>query len=133
MRRQFRTLLPLASVALGLLASPVSATTVRTVEANSFVQWDSQKDGSDAAYAVQGIVLRFKNKSASEDDPRATLTVRSAADGVAKTIRFSGGFDHPAAEFAVGRLDPHDAVPQVILSAYSGGAHCCNVRTVFVK
>jgi hypothetical protein len=115
------------------LASPVSAETARTVQTNSFIAWDSQKDGSDVTYAVQGVSLRFKAKPHPERDNRATLTVRSQADGAAKTIQFQGGFEHPAADFAVGRLDPDDPVPQVILSAYSGGAHCCNVRTVFVK
>jgi hypothetical protein len=131
--RQSRILLPLVCLALELFASPASAETVRTVQTNSFIEWDSQKDGSDVTYAVQGVLIRFKAKSDSEDDTRATLTVRRKADGVAKTIQFLGGFEHPAAKFAVGQIDPDDPVPQIILSAYSGGAHCCNVRTVFVE
>jgi hypothetical protein len=36
-------------------------------------------------------------------------------------------------KLAIRRLDPNTLLPQVVVSAYSGGAHCCTKTTIFTK
>ena len=37
---------------------------------------------------------------------------------------------HPRAQLTLRRLDPKTRVPQVVATAYTGGAHCCTITTI---
>lgn len=74
-------------------------------------------------YRVAGLTLTVRQVPGKEMRV-AQLTVASPR---AKPVTFVGseGFDSAIANLLIGVLDTKNPVPQVIMTTYSGGAHCC--------
>lgn len=94
-----------------------------------FVSWDAQQDGTPRTYRAGGIALTFTAVPEPGKPTDADLDV-TAPDGRTISVPFQAGLDHAAANFAIGSLDPSNPTAQVILSTYTGGAHCCTERSV---
>ena len=119
-------------LASGAVAGP------QKIALGKFHEWDALRDGARKSYTAGGLTLTLVARKrprdvdmAADDDNRGTLIV-TAEDGATTRLAFEGGFRYPKARVAVGTLDPGNAVPQVILQVFTGGAHCCLLQTVFV-
>jgi len=109
-----------------------------TVRPGKFTQWDALENGAHKTYRSGGLTLTFAAKmnpairDVSVDGDR-DFTVTITAPGGTKIAQvLSGGFAYPVANFSVGTLDPSLPVSQVIVEVYSGGAHCCTTRIIYV-
>lgn len=127
----------LAAVLVAMALFGMGAAAAKPAALGTFHQWDALKDGARKSYLIGGLTLTFiAKKTPKERDDRtedgitdAVLTVTTSG-GKSVRVPFTGGFVYPQADFAVGMIDPANPVPQVVLAAYSGGAHCCMIRTV---
>jgi hypothetical protein len=87
------------------------------------VEWTQDKAGPGARYAGGGLVLTA-GVQPGDRFPRPTLTVVSP-DGGRITAAGVEGSEVAAMWFGIGRLDPATPVTQVLMTSYTGGAHCC--------
>lgn len=110
-------LIALLFAVLGLLAPP----TVASAQ-GKMVAWNSDHrlPGRLGPFRLFWSAMPAKG----DDDGYAVLHVRDArgrkAD-VKSEIAFSGVY----ASLGVGRIDPESPEPQLLLTSYTGGAHCC--------
>lgn len=118
----------LAGLVLAAASFAASGPRAVPLPLNKVVEW---KTGDVRSYEAGELTLTFRPKTGHDDRTSATLTI-SMAEGPGFSYAFSGGFDKPSTQFAVGRLDPDTKVPQVILAPYSGGAHCCLPKIILV-
>ena len=61
----------------------------------------------------------------SDGGPTTTLTVVDAAGGRGQLVTEVAFGDDVYASLGVGRFDPASPEPQLLLTTYTGGAHCC--------
>lgn len=87
--------------------------------------WDKSKDGDPKTYTVGDYTLTFHAEKAPDNQSIAVMRVTApgAAPGV---LRAEPGYDTTLAYFGVARVDPKNPAPQVLMSTYTGGAHCCD-------
>jgi hypothetical protein len=64
-------------------------------------------------------------KRGGHDDPAEPILTVTDSAGVKTQIRSEAGLGFAPANFGVGRIDPDNPDPQVFLTTYTGGAHCC--------
>lgn len=84
-------------------------------------EWNARDDGTPRSYQVGTTTFRFSTKP-GDDMVRTVATI--TAPGVApRTFVFETTWG--AAGFGAGKLDASVAGPQLLLTSYSGGAHCC--------
>jgi hypothetical protein len=125
------TVMHMVAVAVVMAVSPFADASVTgkptPVPLSTVVTWDT---GDSHTYTAANLTLTFRPIRHGNDKTAAELIIASAKG---PTIRypFAGGISAASSQFAVGHLDPRDPSLQVILGAYSGGAHCCLQRTVF--
>ncbi|HEX2592120.1 MAG TPA: hypothetical protein VHL34_11530 [Rhizomicrobium sp.] len=105
--------LVLAAVAL-LAAAPAFAAPMKS--------WTN----GDKTSVFQVGLLKLTFWQARDDDGAAVAALQVASAGT-RPISMVGqaGLDPARASWAVTKLDPANATPQVIFSSFSGGAHCC--------
>ena len=120
---------PVAFFVMCMVSPALGAAT--PIPQNKVITWDSAKDGAGHAYAAGGLTLTFQSKQTKAEATAAELTI-SMAKGPTIRYPFSGGLEHPETEFAVGRIDAASPALQVLIAPYSGGAHCCLERKLFV-
>jgi hypothetical protein len=93
--------------------------------AEDATQWQSQEHGGHDTYRVSGLSLTFKTQKFKDSEAAPVLTIR--AKGMEPFVfRGQKSFLPASAYFAVERVDPRAPGPQVVLSTYTGGAHCCS-------
>ena len=118
----------IAYVALGPIKAWIAgANSTKSISLNKLVTWDSGKDGHATIYRAGNVTLtlRADHKSTSQF-PLIILTVRAKGGKSFSLTTSSGMPSGPAtADVGVGHLDPTNPTPEVVLSTYSGGAHCC--------
>lgn len=92
-----------------------------------WIEWDSSQGPTDRRIGGYRIEVSSSLDAGGLYAPRLRLT-----DAAGATTEFFGsGTGYAAnAAFAVTRLDARDSVPQVLVSTFSGGAHCCSALTV---
>lgn len=96
--------------------------------------WDSRKNGAQKTYRAETLTLHFQAQaSGSEDDATKAVLTITEAGGPTLRYRFESGFETPSVQFFVGRLDPANPHWNVVLARYSGGAHCCLEKDVFIQ
>ena len=121
----------LKALALALaIATPAFAAPPKTVAVGKVVEWWSDKDGENAAYRIGPYLLSLNSVAAVKDgtdkDPDARLPQISIGEHDAVTLTGVMGFpEHAFANFVVVRLDPASKAPSVVMTSFSGGAHCC--------
>lgn len=118
----------IAVIAFALSLVGPAAAKPTPVPLNKVVEW---KTGAAHVYTAGDLTLTFRPKSARAHSSEALLTI-AKAKGPSITYPFIGGFESPQTQFAVGRFDPKDPNLEVLLGPYTGGAHCCLQRRIFV-
>lgn len=112
------------------LASPMAAAAPEPADTDPIdllVAWDSGQGPTKRQIGGYQIEVSSSLDSSGLYAPRIRLT-----DAIGSTTDVAGvGTGYAAnAAFAVTRLDAKDAVSQVLVSLFTGGAHCCSVVTV---
>lgn len=92
-----------------------------------WVDWDSGQAPQERRIGGYQIEVSSSLDSSGLYAPRIQLT-----DATGATTEVTGVGTGYAANvtFAVTRLDPKDGVSQVLVSMFTGGAHCCSVLTL---
>lgn len=112
------------------LASPVAAATPvapDTEPMDVWVDWDANQGAME--HRIGGY--RIEVSSSLDADGLHVARIRLTDSGGATTEIVGAGAGYGAnAAFAVTRLDASDTVSQVLVSTFTGGAHCCSVLTV---
>jgi hypothetical protein len=91
--------------------------------ANTLVAWEESTLSQSNTYVFGGLILKASGR-VTADGRVPTLEV-TAPTGEAITASGVLGFEKPAMKFAVGKIDPDSPIDQILLTSYSGGAHCC--------
>lgn len=112
------------------LVSPMAAAAPVPADTDAmdvWVNWDSGQGPTERRIGGYRIEVSSSLDSSGLYAPRIRLT-----DAAGTTTEVTGGGTGYAANaaFAVTRLDAKDAVSQVLVSLFTGGAHCCSVLTV---
>lgn len=92
-----------------------------------WIDWDSVQGPADRRIGGYRIQVSSSLDSSGLHTPRIRLTDPA---GLVTEITGVGTSYTANAAFAVTRLDANDPVPQVLVSLFSGGAHCCSVLNV---
>ena len=119
-----------------MLAAPPSPPPP-VVAPGAVIDWNSKRDGQGRSYVSGPYRLTLNAANSPEGDGGgmlARITVANAVEDrdhaeVYPWIRLSGvvGFpDNAYARVAVARLDPASPVFSVLVTSFSGGAHCCD-------
>ncbi|MDP3870411.1 DnaJ domain-containing protein [Phenylobacterium sp.] len=103
------------------LASPPAGALVRP--AGQMIEWDEQETPGTTVFAIDGVVITLSGRTQGTD--RLTVLNIRGPEGPAIELTELAAFDHAAAEFAVGDVDMGTPTPEVIVTTFSGGAHCC--------
>ena len=77
-------------------------------------------------------VLSYVEQKGEEGEATRVPVVTVFADGkeVAKLEGEDTGFADPPVSVQIAELDPSNAQPEVVVSFYTGGAHCCSATSV---
>jgi hypothetical protein len=95
--------------------------------------------GDDTKPAPQEIsqdgvkaALSYIEEKSEEGDVTHIPVVTIAADGkeIAKLEGDSTGFSDPPVSVQIAEIDPSNSRPEVVVSFYTGGAHCCSDTSV---
>ena len=95
-----------------------------------------KEDTTPAAQEIsQGAVkaaLTYKEDKSEDGEITRSPVVTVFADGkeVAKLEGDSGGFADPPVSVQIAEIDPGNSHPEVVVSFYTGGAHCCSDTSV---
>lgn len=94
---------------------------------NAWVSWRSDQGTTDRR--IDGYRIKVSSTLTADAlvAPRFLLTDASAT--MTEVVGVGAGYI-ARAEFAVVKLDPDDTSSQVLISAFSGGAHCCSDLTM---
>lgn len=109
-----------APIAAAVPAPPPGAKVVST---NQWIEWSEETDPLKAVYAV-GTTLIQADTQVGREDRRAVLHI-TGPDGSSIDVIGEAGADKARVMFGVTRLDAAAQGDQVIVSSYTGGAHCC--------
>lgn len=113
-------------------ASPAEPLVPATsIPANKIIDWNAERDGSPAVYAVAGLRITLFSRSTG-DIPKPVIRVE--APGMA-TQEYEGveGFSTASANFGVGQVDVSTAEPEIFFLSFTGGAHCCTSVQMFQR
>ncbi|HTQ13807.1 MAG TPA: hypothetical protein VMH86_08020 [Rhizomicrobium sp.] len=93
--------------------------------AEKLTVWHPAHGSHAQTYHLGGYTLTLSAKPSKDGMPVPAIEVEAPA--VAPGLLLGEpGFDSPSASFGVGRFDPKNAFPQVLIATYTGGAHCCD-------
>ena len=103
------------------------------VAPGAVIDWDSQRDGQERTYLSGPYRLRVSAARNPDGIDRGwTPAVEVFAEQVADTVptlplaAVSGVQEKALLRVAVARLDPSSPEYSVLLSSFTGGAHCCD-------
>lgn len=117
------------AVALSSAPTTAPAATPDTHREGQLLEWED--DGTPQDFRVAGLRLTWTSRS-EEGVPRPVLTI-AEADGSEFEYVAVGGLSKATARFGVGRFDQSIPGPQILVTAFSGGAHCCTDIVVLAK
>jgi hypothetical protein len=78
------------------------------------------------------VVLSYRQDARDDEEPISIPVVTVFADGK-EVARIEGediGFPDPPVSVQIAEIDPANAHPEVVVSFYTGGAHCCSDTSV---
>src|SRR5262245_26187531 len=116
--RRGAILAALLALALGGAAQAATA-----IAPNTFVDWGEDKDGPRTVYTSDGLTLEAS--AVTVDDERMPVLKVTAPNGRTTTVRGAVGFSRAMMRIGVGKVDPASPVSQVVMTSFTGGAHCC--------
>ncbi|CAN5246890.1 hypothetical protein BH10PSE1_BH10PSE1_24440 [soil metagenome] len=108
--------------ALALAAAPSGPQTAE----GEWIEWKAD----DGARHYQAGDLAIDIATVPRDDLNAAKVTLTDADGARIDWTGDGTVWSAGARFALVRLDAADTRPQILLSSFSGGAHCCASLTL---
>ena len=120
-----RTMLAGLLVALGLLATPALAQVLRT---------DGPTGRTGGEIRRGAVTASLRQRPFTENGLRGTrpvVTVTVNGQRVGQLVGSSAPF--PAALVQIAEMDPANPYPEVLLSSFTGGAHCCNDTVVLTS
>jgi hypothetical protein len=81
--------------------------------------------------AIKAVLSYTEEKGEDDEVTRAPVVTVFAGDKeVAKLEEGSGGFADPPVSVQIAELDRSNPYPEVVVSFYTGGAHCCSDTSV---
>jgi hypothetical protein len=84
--------------------------------------------------AVKAVLSYLEEKSEEGEVVRSpVITVFADGKEVAKLEDEGAGFANPPVSLQIAELDPSNQHPEVVVSFYTGGAHCCSVTSVLTS
>ena len=133
-------ILLMASFGVALIATPIQLACAK----------DAPKAAAVPAHAAEGNLpaVKYDGKNAVKlgyGDLTVTLDSERGSDPNSRIPVFTGRYrdevvfslrieeaeaEEPKTEARVMRLDPKSSVPQVVMTAFTGGAHCCVVTRI---
>lgn len=108
-------------------AGPAPIAPVDTDPMDVWVDWRSDEGTADRTIGGYRIEASSTLNSDGLYAPRIQLT---DAAGVTTEVFGEGTGYSASAAFAVVKLDPADTASQVLVSTFTGGAHCCSVLSM---
>lgn len=106
--------------------APAPVIEADTHELGQWVEWSAGEGRQPYRLGQYRIVV----SAGYEEGLREARLEISDANGLATSIRGHGSTFDASIAFAVVQLDASDPVQQLVVSSYSGGAHCCTTLTV---
>ncbi|HEY1630499.1 MAG TPA: hypothetical protein VGF56_04250 [Rhizomicrobium sp.] len=89
-------------------------------------EWSKAKDGEPKTYHLGGYTLTFTTAGTDDADMSATVLTAAAPGAKSGVLRGEPGMNGSAAYFGIARIDPRNPDPVILMSTYTGGAHCCD-------
>ena len=130
-------LLIVGAVVVGMgVASPPTGRAVQLE--GTVLRTETLKQGRSADLTQGPVSVKVQLRSAVNADGRqgtqavATVRVKGEVVGVLEGPESPVGMNG-AAEVQIVNLDPANVYPEVLLSAFTGGAHCCNQMQVLTR
>lgn len=80
--------------------------------------------------AVKAVLSYTEEKGEDGDIMRAPVVVVFADDKQIAKLEGDAGFGTPPVSVQIAEIDPGNAYPEVVVSFYTGGAHCCSDTSV---
>ncbi|MGH6735413.1 MAG: hypothetical protein ACRECX_04950 [Methyloceanibacter sp.] len=106
----------------------VGETVWRAPVVTVYLESGTEPDMGDASgTGVTGGEVNATNEAAADGASPAGPRV------VAKLQGESAGFADPPVSVQIAELDPNNPYPEVVVSFYTGGAHCCSVTSVITS
>ena len=110
---------------IAVFIAAMLAPVVASAAATDATEWQAQPSGGHDTYRAGGLSLTFKTRKFHDSEAAPVLTIR--AKGMeAFVFRGQKSLLPASAYFTVERVDPRAPYPQVLLSTFTGGAHCCS-------
>ena len=96
---------------------------------------ETAPDTQEIAQGAIKAVLSYTEEKGDDDEvTRAPVVTVFAGDKeVAKLKEGSGGFADPPVSVQIAELDRSNPYPEVVVSFYTGGAHCCSDTSVITS
>jgi hypothetical protein len=120
-------IVPVAALAIGLAMAAATAHAeddTNTPDFPTTVFADGARSASVTVGDVTAMVRMLRGQKPDPND-QVWLRVRVKGQPVAEAYGPDDGFDVPDAEASIAEVDPTNHYPEVVFSAYTGGAHCC--------
>jgi hypothetical protein len=83
--------------------------------------------------AVRAVLSYTEEKNEDGDTMRAPVVVVFANDKEIAKLTGEPGFGVPPVSVQIAELDPGNSQPEVVVSFYTGGAHCCSSTSVITS
>jgi len=83
--------------------------------------------------AVRAVLSYTEDKNEDGDTMHAPVVVVSANDKEIAKLTGEPGFGVPPVSVQIAELDPGNSQPEVVVSFYTGGAHCCSSTSVITS
>jgi hypothetical protein len=112
------------------LPTPVAATAPAVPDTDPmdvWVDWDTNQGATDRR--IGGYRIEVSSGLDADGLHVSRIRLTDTAGATTEIVGAGAGYGANAA-FAVTRLDASDTVSQVLVSTFTGGAHCCSVLTV---
>jgi hypothetical protein len=119
-------MLPAAALVVAL-AMVAPAAHAEDDDKPAFPTTEFAEGANSATVTVGDVTATVRLLRGQKPDPNDSVWLRVKVKGqpVAEAYGPDAGLDLPEAEASIAEMDPSNHYPEVVFSAYTGGAHCC--------
>jgi len=104
------------------------------IEAGGGEEEETAPEPQEISQGAVKAVLSYSEEKSEEGDMMRKPVVAILVDGKEVTRREGeAGFGTPAVGVQIAEIDPGNAYPEVVVSFYTGGAHCCSDTSVITS